>query len=467
MKLDNKETQFKKILEQPNQVVNIDELWSNIESELPRKESKKRGIVWWLSASFLFSVVAISILGIFREASPEPDIENQPQTMEASRDIAKIKHEEPKDEATHFNHEKVEAHPNTKSNQPTNNYSSTREKKNLIGDGDNSLSASTPASRNGSSSALQTDKLNESKTAGNYAHAEDSVLESTKKIDPSTHADRPILIGASSVPPSLTDLQYDYSASLIPPSRIHPIKTGHHRSISILQGLNRGRTDIVGHGENSDKAASINQREKDMIGYSGGIEISQYLNPRWRINLGINYNMQATRYRQQDVQFSQQNEEGLKEYVIGVNGDISSVLGEVETSSTTYNDITWHRIDHQVDLMMSVGFRVLRKSSFSLWIDGGASYNIWNKTSGYDYGGPDVLQFRKLTGLESTDHLGNRGFKSFLAPSLGYNYKSWEYFLRLNYTHFHFSPERENSIYNIKNSQTGIQLGICYHLNGN
>lgn len=467
MNLDNKEKRFKKILETPSQAVDIDALWSSIEPDLPKKEDNNKGIIWWLSATFLLSVTLITVSQLFQIAGNNKGDKTLHKASIKKQEIAIVDKPIVKTDKDI----EVEDKSITDASKPINTESikikTNRNLKTSFTQIQGTAHVPPIKTKNNVSTLPQnTDKSKD--LAGTKMDADAAIqYDKTNFQNEGLIETEHLNIHITAIAGLQNTLAYNYTEDLLSPSKIYPVKEKNRYRISLLQGINRGNSYIIGLRENDGKAASINRREKDMIGYAGGIEFSQYLKPRWRISLGINYNLQVTRYRQLDVQSSETYEEGLKEYVIDANGATNPVLGEVGISTTTYSDITWHRKDHQVDLMVATGFQLLKKSSFSIWIDGGAAYNVWNHTSGYDYGGFDILGFRKLEGQESQEHLGNKGFKTILAPSISYKYRSWEYNLRYNYTKFYFSPERENSIYTIKNSQTGIQLGICYHLNGN
>lgn len=233
--------------------------------------------------------------------------------------------------------------------------------------------------------------------------------------------------------------------------------SAHHLAFVLAAGSNKSIGEVEG----------IEDYEEGLFGTSINAGIEYNTKKRWSIKLGIAYHTNVSRYLNKEVDYLVGNIEGVDEILIDAQGIQTSNTGTIKEVSIVQNDIRWHRRHKVLDVEMILRKNFQISNRWKAGLDIGIAYNLYTHSKGFGYevaeGAESIVKFESDPGY----FLKRTGLKPILGGELAYKIKGIEILVQGNYQWIIDPINTQTNNYNLKHSQTGIQLGTRYYLNGN
>jgi hypothetical protein len=223
---------------------------------------------------------------------------------------------------------------------------------------------------------------------------------------------------------------------------------------------------IAGGNQSFDQITGIRDREVGLYGgsFDGRFDIG--LKKRWSLSLGMSYDRMVSRYERKGVSTLQREGRGISEITINALGQTNVVDGRIIETVYKENQIQWHRRHQSLDFDLALSKRFTVSQNLGINLFGGMSYNIMTRSKGFGYEVGETESIEKFD-RDPGFYLKRTGFKPKTGFELSYTFGRLEILLNTNYE-WNLRPiNTQNDFYQIKHSQTGIQLGTRYYLNGN
>lgn len=485
--MENKEKKF--IDELKNQKFTLDssEVWSNIEDKLPKREGRRLGALWLLMG---IAIVTISLASWYILSEDDPEIQHVHHVNENKIEHPKQKNENavPRDEITSSAEDRIKTDLITNNNPSKNNNVS------------NSNSSITRAS-------IKTDNINTQITAENHPisiaenvvreneqndsfynkeekgntevaigirskiTAIDQVAQDTEKSrNDYAEIAQAIGLGITSIENQIPTLFYDRSIVMDQePSlgKITPVIVdccSQKHGLIIRLGGNIANVHNTYQDLSSNALAAIKDKESGRISYSGSIFYERGLKRGWSILAGLQLDQQVVRFRSTYVDKYTSKVSGIQEIHIDSKGLESNVLGDIDQVTLTERDIQWHRYHTLLDASLLMRNVLLNYKGTYLSVEGGLSYNLGALHQGYAF---DLVDQLSIVKDNAESYTSNFGIRPQLGLGIGRRVGKLILELNANYKGQIRPINISNINYSTKNSQTGLQLGIRYNLNGN
>jgi len=465
-KLNNKEEKFKNILEDMSFDLDTDSLWSQVSTQLPKKEKKNRKFLWFLFAGTLILafiggalwnqtinttkselVKNIDNLQIDEMITPpgdhstkEPSVEKvTPEILSNTENIV---------------HESEKQIENGSLNNPSQKYNP--EKEEIYKENQSLESNLRPIRKNIIDrkesliviSASENDKKEDRKilTGKNIVTVSEAIsISDISALDPEVSYKENALI----------DFDFPYA----PVRTLKPVKDRRWKSFLQLQsGINSNISSYT----SGEKLSAEMRNEKDRVGYSGELNYGMEHNAGWRLSAGLYYGSFFSSISKNNTETETGTVDGISDIYIDAQGVSNPLAGELtRTTSTTY-DLQWHRRHKKLDLQLAIGKTIVNYKSIALGLDAGVSYNLWNQSRGFYYN--EELEFTKTADGVSNPYKEKLGlaYKTsvFIEYQLGGASIGLAPYFRYNPASF---TDNDHN-YELKNNQLGINCSLLYKL---
>ena len=466
-KLNNKEEKIKDILGGLEIDIDTNDLWQNIESELPPSKKKRR-----IGFILLSGLVALLLLGLTWGILSNDDnhLETQTSSNTTSNDKILVQNEK-KNSNTQTNlitTQKESSNHLIPTNAANTNIANGTQIKNTIVSNveitNSKIEESNVVEKNTNFKSTHS-ILNESKvtdTTHDFVLAlNDEILKTESEIA-ATQDQRDLLLGIDFTPTLSNQLFEITNRKQVEtsPNLIQPLSDfGRQLILQVRLGANQNRTSISNLNSIGEFNASEFDFERDRLGFSGSFAIGVE-NKGWRFLAGISYHQNVSTYERNDVLIVKDPVSGIESYKIASDGTISSQNGTTTITSARDNEISFHRQHRAIDFQATIGKRLWSFKGFVLMADAGFGINTFTESTGY-YIDDKAFGFTKIS--DSTHpYKVNTHWNAIASLELGYDFGKTRIgispFVRYNPN----SITEQTHFYQLKNSQVGMQLSLTY-----
>jgi len=474
--LNNKEKQFKEILEGIEYDLDTSIVWSDIKSQLPlQKEDKKSP--FWLFLTIGISLLTMSSFVTYTYINAEVSTEIVEQI-----EFIKVADSEVHQFATYIQDTESSTTSITEivetakaNNTETENRSSLIENNNTLNQ-NNNLSIQDKSSYSIENQIVSENNINLS----NYTNpivsndAKDVVKEHSTSdlagglVIPKTQNNliSNNLLNISSVPslssfltstdPIIIENPTGYSKVIEPIS--YPYTSQFF--LSMNAGINYGfaQNQVV---NSSDFDPSKFNNESARIGYSHDLIFGIENRNGWILGGGLSYNTQFFNYQNQSTETYQTVEQGTINNHIESNGSVTTTSGDVTVTNTSAYDLSWNRRHKFVDVTAMIGKRIFLLNQLSIVADLDIAYNIHASHSGYYYSelSGDI---EKFTPSDDNPYATNNGLSTGVGIGIDHSIQQFNIGLKSSYN---FNPNnllQDGTFYKTNNNLIKLQLGLSY-----
>lgn len=429
-----------------NYTVDTDQLWSSIEPRLPQKQSRKIFWIWMVGLAFISSMISFILLHYYHEKENEtPSLQVFESTENSEENI------------TVLNDFEVLKLSIQDSDIPTSKVPVSPKNSDFAEEDIAKKDAHFPT-RTGA--AHKEEAKSDSAISGNSNNI--SLSENPLKNKVSYELNRLEKIHSSNF---FVRSDSHYPGLFRNDDLIQPIRVPRRRFISMTSGLNFAFSN-VNNAENGT-VSDFQNFESALPGikaqFSYGIEIFR----NWTLRLGMGYENSIIRYQNQTITNHTRIEPGISYVNISESGLSSEVQGEVEVNSVIRHDIQWHRKHQMINLHLFLQKSIFRFNRWEARAELGAAYNLFAISNGYV---PDIaegINIIKFSGKTNPHYKHNVGFIPSGGVELEYKMKTFSILLNGNFSRIIKPINTNQTQFQIKHSQTGVQLGMRYNLNGN
>lgn len=221
------------------------------------------------------------------------------------------------------------------------------------------------------------------------------------------------------------------------------------------------------HASPLEDIVQLADQESSRWGLSAGVMYGRRFINRWTIKAGISYYQNIARYTDQSSSFELFEEEGISQIDINAQGIATPLQGQIEQYQLSVNDIQWHRYHEGINIEARINKEVCKFAGLRLSIEAGMTYNLWTSSRGYAFEGTDQISFTKLDSDQTGFYRPSFGLRPLGGIEFTYNLGPVDLILNGNYIWGIYPINTNTELFKTKNSQTGVQLGMRYYLNGN
>lgn len=244
------------------------------------------------------------------------------------------------------------------------------------------------------------------------------------------------------------------------PQFINPSHTnGRQLILQLKLGVNQNRSTISDINSIGEFDSSEFDFERDRLGVSGSIAIGVE-NNGWRFLAGAAYHHHVSTYERADVFIYKNPTTGVEYYRIDDAGQTTTQNGTTTVTLVRDNDINFHRQHRAIDFYASVGRRLWSYKGLVLMADVGLGINTITHSNGY-YIADEAFGLTKITD-DSHPYQINTHWNAIASLEIGYNFGK----TRVGLSPFiRYNPNTITSqthLYTLKNSQVGMQLSLTY-----
>lgn len=467
--LNKKEEQIKDILGGLEIDIDTNDIWANIESELPQPKKKRRFVIFLLFGIFSLGLVGLGwTMGKFATT----DIDAQNINISSTSSVENIV----------VIAEKITAESNTttKINQQTkikiqdeksNSYKITNE---VISTDPIQLNstASNVTKKEKINAFLHTKIEKESNPifTSNAVESDKTFIETKLNIDTKTteanelelQEERNTIPGLGLTPTLSSQLFEIAQRQRIEssPSSISPLhNNGRQLILQFKLGANQNRTSISNINSTGEFDGSEFDFERDRLGLSGTFNIGVE-NNGWRFLAGASYHHHVSSYERNDVLIVKDPVTGIESYKISTDGITTAQNGTITVTSARDNKISYHRQHRAIDFHATIGKRLWSYKGLVLIADAGFGVNTLTNSSGY-YISDKAFGFTKFSD-DNHPYKINTHWNAIASMEIGYNFGKTRIglspFIRYNPN----SITSQTHLYTLKNSQVGMQLSLTY-----
>ncbi len=453
---NSKEEAFKEVLSDLDFNLDTDAIWNSVEDKLPRKkdEPKLPFMIWGLS----FLVVGMVSLLLFYPVNDEVD---QITTTELSAND-RIEYSLPGTKAMYAAIDKVAERMDNVQKAEISTVTQTNSNKDKTHQSKPTLITSTSIYEN---------------LANQNTSVRSERLSPTSKITAPTDYTKSSIQTSSSVRNMKRPLrQMAYLSKLYgtiesekeSPAiqmRILPVATA---PIDVLSSkaqwlpyfsLSTGPSKNLSSFSNAENTF-IDNYESDLWGLSTNMQYGME-NGNWNVYAGLTHSYNASRFSNHDISSDSQDKPIETFHILG-SGETESRAGFFTETTVTQNAIDWHRVHQNIDLQLGVGKTIFYNKATSLRIEAAASYNIWSKATGYYYS-DNFTSITKFSTGQSNPYNKSNGLGVQLGLSIQQQIGAKTSLVVRPYYSKAFQPiTNENILYQIRNSQMGLQIGVSY-----
>jgi len=459
--LNNKEEQIKDILGGLEIDIDTNDIWGNIEADLPQPKRKRRFGFFWI-----FGLLGIGLAGlVWNSASSKAgiltDTKDANITINEANENIIARNE--KAENTIHSVEKPTVNPKIKFNTRANTI------ENDLASATSSFFTKANKKETNNSTTQENDQaifedriVNQGSQSEQYFTTQNTIttLSNERAINLSDKRD---LENDMLMAPTLSNQLFEIverNRIETTPSSIKPfINQGRQLILQFKLGANRNKTTIDNINSIGEFDGSEFNFERDRIGVSGSFAIGVE-NNGWRFLAGASYHHHVSSYERDDIIIVTDLTSGIESYKISSDGILSSQNGNISVTSVRDNNISYHRQHKAIDFHASIGKRLVSFKGLVLMADAGLGVNTYTKTTGY-YLADKAFGFTKIT---ESDHpyKVNTHWNAIASLELGYDFGK----TRIGLSPFiRYNPNSITSqahLYQLKNSQVGMQLSLTY-----
>jgi len=467
--LTNKEVEIKGLAEGMSFEIDTNDLWANIEPQLPPVDNSRKRPIWWMMTGVLLGLILAGSIFVYSSTDSTEIIEGSEPIPVTSVVVPanEILLEDKKiisDISTTKNNSINIIESNIKTHTQT--HQTSYDEGHILGKLDNRNTSATNNVVN--DIAIVQQPSTESVSTKNNIVIEASLLLNDSKnntINDSQEKntilkERSTVEGISSIKLLELELLEQLSTITILTPNIDPVKISKWKSFwQINTGVNTTKNRI----SFLDNEVSLDQqfaREQNLIGLSNSIQYGQENKNGWRFFGGLSHVRSTYRYSNFEETIFRTQETGVESKTIDELGNQSETLGQITITSIVKNDIVWHRNHDYVNLEVGFGKRHSLLDRLSIVTDGYIGYNLWSSHDGY-YFEEDNPTITKFTNSKNHPYQ-NKGMD--IGGKLGIEYDLGNFSIGLsgNYNHGLGTITKSNNYYQIKNSHYGVQLGVVY-----
>lgn len=458
-KLNHKEEKLKDILGGLEIEIDTNDIWGNIESELPKPKKKRRfGII------FFSGLLALILIGatwlFFSQKDDNNDSQKILSTITNDKIIADKSNVASKTEIS-----KTTYATSNESSSKLKTVQATSDAKNKIASkkellnfkiGNSTIVKNTTDVEINDSNFTKDNVITPSNplvsTAITNTQEEEIVLQNPRALL-SNIINAPTL---SSQLFEIAERQYVEGYT----HGIYPIENlGRQLLLQLKLGANQNKSTIYNLNSISEFDPSEFDFESDRLGLSGSFAIGVE-NNGWRFLAGISYHQNVSTYQRNDVIIIKDQVTGIKAYKIDTDGNVSAQNGVTTATYVSDNAISFHRQHKAIDFHATIGKRLWSYKGLMLIADAGFGINTYTASSGY-YIEDKAFGFTKISDTNHPYKI-NTHWNAIASLELGYNFGKTRVgispFLRYNPN----SITEQNHFYQLKNSQVGLQLSLTY-----
>jgi len=478
-KLNNKEQEFKNILESVAFEVDSSEIWAGISDRLPVAEKRRRpvwlfillGFGMFLTISTLFylnmnkkSAVVMGTDSTYTElVKSDLVIQSEETNLAASQSASE---EEIESSQTIDNNSIYQ--PGTLEHTP---ISDRTEVVTLI----STNGQESRAVRTGS----YEDKNHQLNIAENVNEKSIAVVENNIKNQKAVLIENPseenvfMLDNISLLNIGVGKLQhervFDFDQMHFVQTRIEPVQETkkYMTFFSLRSGLNQSFSRYSSVGEVLDFTAL--EPETDLIGTSHDLLYGLEFKNGFYVGAGLSHTALISRYKNHIVDEYEETIEGTQSILLTSNGDSQAVQGEITRTVRIDKDYNWHRRHQLIDLQFIAGKHFLLNESWAINTEIGLSQNLNAKHRGYFFNNTKEV-ISTFESKESSPYASNTGIS--WKAGFGIEYRFQDCALGLNSFYRAISkklqdPADSSGLINdssttLKNSHIGLQLNFTY-----
>ncbi|MDF1696771.1 MAG: hypothetical protein P1U56_13100 [Saprospiraceae bacterium] len=499
-KFTNQEEQLRELSEDFTLPIDTDALWDKVEAQLPPQSDERRPIIWWF-ASGMFIILVSLLFGLSRTSPPNKESANKNSSENTSiiaenttpvaifnnsksRSLSEsidTPNNNSKEEFERSESGNTEVQRNTKLHAQNHLNTLTKPNKKEVEE----LKASNEITQPllASSGLVRKDKNHTQTIVNSDSYDEKSSSQTEEEIVQNTMDEKsqdiltnpsfdlkndqekqtkerfvfeqPHLIAA--IPVKTLEAK---NSLPIPLQKITPLKTvAWLPYFKVAGGVNINQSKPY---TSSDVALELTQfnAEKSLIGISNELLFGYESTSGWRWGIGLNHNRLVHRYNQNEIVVSTTEIDGTLASFIDDDGKISLVDGQLTETTITNYDLKWHRIHDLVNVQILVGKQLVQKGRFSLNSNVHLQKNIFSTHNGY-YLSENSNSIEKFTSSESNPYQ-NSGL--FAGGSLDVEYAFNQFSISVSpFVSLGLNSMTQNSnYYQLKNSLSGVTLGIVY-----
>lgn len=471
--LNKKEEQFKDILGGLEIDINTNDLWANIESELPQPKKKRRFGIFFLLGLMSLTLVAVAwsfsnaTLDDLDTPSTEISTEFSSSTIMATAEGNSLNSETQADSQEGVNHPINNRETVSNSKRVSNTNTVINKNSNQINTASHTTNntkdniTSTPNTFNIDNSPAIVLNINDSEITNTERFQSLNINSNNNKIE--LQEERIDLLTIHFTPTLSSQLLETANRQRIESSQsiITPLKQMDRQFIIQLKlGANQNITSIGDINSTGEFDASEFDFEKDRLGLSGTLALGLERNG-WRFLAGISYHQQVSSYERNDVLIVKDPSTGIESYKILSDGTVTSQNGTITVTSARDNEISYHRQHKAIDLHATIGKRLWSYKGFVLIADLGLGINAFTNSNGY-YLTDKAFGFTKISENDNHPYKNSTSWNAIASMELGYDFGNTRIglspFIRYNPN----SITAQSHIYSMKNSQVGIQLSLTH-----
>lgn len=468
-KLNSKEEEFRDILGGLEIDIDTNDLWANIESDLPQPKKKRRFGIF-----FIVGLISLGLIAVAWSLS-DTNIENidSPASVISTKVNSNTRVAVKENNATD-SESNTNIHTQVNTNGATNNNKSAYNQITKTQEIALPINTESPLYTNAKENDITTVNSieidNSPAIVFNTNDSEKTNIETALILNTYDHKVNGISKKEERIHLLTTNLTPTLSSQLLEiaqrqriessQSMITPLQQINRQLILQLKlGGNRNITSISDINSNGEFDGSEFDFERDRLGLSGTFNIGVE-NKGWRFLAGISYHHHVSTYERDDIIISKNPDTGIEYYKISTDGNTTVQNGTVTVTSVRNNAISYHRQHKALDFHASIGKRLWSYKGFILMADAGLGTNVLTSTSGYYLADKD-FGFTKIT-EDNHPYKINTHWNAIASLELGYDFGQTRVgispFVRYNPN----SITTKSHIYSMKNSQVGMQLSLTY-----
>lgn len=469
MELNNKEKKIKQVLSDLNYEVDTDFLWSEVSKELDKKKKKRR--FFWIFPILGLAIGAFFFINNQLDATPldlnsnlQTSVENvespsQKNIQAVERNVVKNKKDNKvdlsnKDLSVDFNVESQTKPINTNQKDLSTNRQIKK------GNGGKDSKTHRAASKNNNKSIIAQAKTQVSRTTFKHINKENLIGNTLIKNlgDTEINTYPPLtFVPVESLGIKIFDIEEKENIEL-PLVIVQPCSF--QNKFFLITGVGAIR-DIGSVEPIGDFLPSkLFDREKSLWGLNSSLLFGVEMKNTLRFFGGLDYSQLVTQYYNGETE--NLNGEALGNYeTIDSQNNYSSIEGYLSTSTTIENDLLWHRRHNMLNFQIGLSKELFKKSRFNVAPEVSLLQNIFTSHRGY-YFTDSSSHFTTFERGEESPYRKNTGLKTQLGLNFIYQYSGWEFNLKTAWRKPLTSLTSETNIYQINNSQIGIQLSMIY-----
>ena len=471
-KLNNKEEKIKDILGGLEIDIDTNDLWGNIEAELPQVKKKRR-----FGFFFFTGLIGLGLVGLtwIMISSNHEESSIQNITTQTNTTPNKV-YASSENLISNNNHTTLD----NKSQKSEDNVTITAEAvSNHLESISTTTSQSTLSYPENNSNIKIAQNPQEETPANVISEVNNSTSNTVTSYTPTltplatpitknevTHSnakEERSAIAEISTTPTLSSKLLDITHRQkieTSPKEIKPLQAfGRQLILQFKLGANQNNTSISNINSISEFDVSEFDFETDRLGLSGSFAVGVE-NKGWRFLAGMAYHQNVSQYERNDVVIYKDIVTGIESYRISTDGDQSAQTGLTTVTMARDNEISFYRQHRAIDFYASIGKRLWSYKGLVLLADAGFGINTFTDSNGY-YIDDKAFGFTKISD-DNHPYRINTHWNAIASIELGYDFGKTRVgispFLRYNPN----SITEQTHFYQLKNSQVGMQLSLTY-----